>query len=89
MGSHIFGSQSPNNSQYLVNGESYEKSARNKREVKFNFLTEIFHQIYCISNHYSSIAIPKKINSKRKNNSTSQKLWILSKKCIEQKRCKI
>ena len=38
MGSRIFGSQSPNNSQYLVNGESYEKSALNKRDVKFNFI---------------------------------------------------
>ena len=38
MGSHIFASQSPNNSQYLVNGVSDQKSARNKRDVEFNFL---------------------------------------------------
>ena len=37
MGSRIFGSQSPNNSQYLVNGESDQKSARNKRGVELNF----------------------------------------------------
>ena len=45
MGSRLFGSQSPNNSQYLVNGESYEKSALNKRDVKFNFLSKVLHQI--------------------------------------------
>ena len=38
MGSHIFGSQSLNNSQYLVNGVSDQKSVRNKRDVEFNFL---------------------------------------------------
>ena len=38
MGSHIFGSQSLNISQYLVNGVSDQKSARNKRDVEFNFL---------------------------------------------------
>ena len=38
MGSRIFGSQSLNNFQYLVNGVSDQKSARNKRDVEFNFL---------------------------------------------------
>ena len=38
MESRIFGSQSLNNSQYLVNGVSDQKSARNKRDVEFNFL---------------------------------------------------
>ena len=38
MGSHIFASQSPNNSQYLVNGVSDQKSVRNKRDEEFDFL---------------------------------------------------
>ena len=37
---HIFGSQFPKNAQYLENGESYQKSATNKRNAEFNFLTE-------------------------------------------------
>ena len=41
MGSCIFAShfasQSPNNSQYLVNGVSDQKSVRNKRYEEFNF----------------------------------------------------
>ena len=45
MGSSIFGSQSRNNSQYLVNGESNKKSARYKRDVEFNFLPRKFYQI--------------------------------------------
>ena len=38
MGSHIFSSQSLKISQYLVNGVSDQKGARNKRDVEFNFL---------------------------------------------------
>ena len=42
MGSCIFAShfasQSPNNSQYLVNGVSDQKSVRNKRDEEFDFL---------------------------------------------------
>ena len=42
MGSRIFAShftsQSPNNSQYLVNGVSDQKSVRNKRDEEFDFL---------------------------------------------------
>ena len=38
MGLRIFGSQSPNNSKYLVNGVSDEKRAKDKRDVEFNFL---------------------------------------------------
>ena len=38
MGSRIFASQSSNNSQYLVNGASDQKSVRNKRDEEFNFL---------------------------------------------------
>ena len=37
---HIFGIQFPKNAQYLENGESYQKSATNKRNAEFNFLTE-------------------------------------------------
>ena len=66
MGSRIFGSQSPNNCQYLVNGESDTKSARNKRDVKSNYLSDKYHQILCISNHYSYITISKKYTQKTK-----------------------
>ena len=45
MGSRIFGSQSPNNSQYLVNGESDQKSARSKSYVESNFLYIMGSQI--------------------------------------------
>ena len=38
MGSRIFASQSPNDSQYLVNGVSDQKSVRNKRDEEFIFL---------------------------------------------------
>ena len=38
MGSRIFASQSPNDSQYLVNGVSDQKSVRNKRDEEFTFL---------------------------------------------------
>ena len=38
MGSRNFASQSPNHSQYLVNGVSDQKSVRNKRDEEFIFL---------------------------------------------------
>ena len=38
MGSRIFASQSPNDSQYLINGVSDQKSVRNKRDEEFIFL---------------------------------------------------
>ena len=43
-----------------MNGESDQKSARNKSDVKFNFLSEVCSQILCIFNHYRFISIPKK-----------------------------
>ena len=55
------------NPEYLKNGESYQKSATNKRDRKFNILSEICHQIECIFNHYSYITIPKKQTQKLKN----------------------
>ena len=33
------------NSQYLINGESDQKSARNKRDVESNFVNEVCYQI--------------------------------------------
>ena len=38
MGSRNFASQSPNNSQYLVNGVSDKKSVTNNRDEEFIFL---------------------------------------------------
>ena len=43
--SSIFESHFPKNSQYLINGESDKKSARNKRDVEFNFLNAMCYQI--------------------------------------------
>ena len=50
-----------------MNGESDQKSARNKSDVKFNFLSGVCSQILCIFNHYRFISIPKKStkNSKK------------------------
>ena len=45
MGLRIFGSQSPNNSQYLINGESDKKCAINNRDVEFNLLHGVCYQI--------------------------------------------
>ena len=45
MGLRIFGSQSPNISQYLVNGESDQKSAPYERDVEFNFYYGVCCQI--------------------------------------------
>ena len=45
---------------YLLNGESDQKCARNKRDVEFHFLYGMCHQIECIYNHYHFIPIPKK-----------------------------
>ena len=44
MGSRIFGSQSPNNSQYLINGESDHKYAI-ADNVEFNLLHGMCYQI--------------------------------------------
>ena len=41
----IFDNYFPKNSQYLINGESDQKSAPNKSDVKFNFLSEVWSQI--------------------------------------------
>ena len=38
MGRAYFRKAFPKKSQYLINGESDQKSARNKRDVEFNFL---------------------------------------------------
>ena len=37
---------------YLINGEFYEKSAWNKKDIKFHFLSDMFYQISCIFNLY-------------------------------------
>ena len=55
----FFGRHFPKNTQYLVNGESDQKSVTNKRDAKFNFLTGTCYQIQCIFNHYRVITIPK------------------------------
>ena len=49
---HIFGSHFPKNPQYLVNGESNQKSVTNKKDADFNFLSE-----YAIKFHVSSTII--------------------------------
>ena len=41
----VFSSHFPKNSQYLINGESDQKSALNKRDVEFNFLYGVCYQI--------------------------------------------
>ena len=45
MGLLISGSHFPKNSQYLVNGESDQKSVTNKKDAEFNFLSGECHQI--------------------------------------------
>ena len=37
--------------QNLENGEFYEKSALNKKDVKFDFTLDMFYKISCIFNH--------------------------------------
>ena len=44
MGLHIFQRHFPKNSQYLVNGESDQKSARNKSDVELNFHNGMCYQ---------------------------------------------
>ena len=40
-----FCSNFPKNSQYLVNGDSNQKSVTNKKDAEFNFLSGVCHQI--------------------------------------------
>ena len=42
---------------YLINGEFDQKSALNKKDVKFNFRSDMFYQISCIFNQYRVIAV--------------------------------
>ena len=71
MGSHIFGSQSLNISQYLVNGVSDQKSARNKRDVEFNFL-------HFVKNRFSvSSTILVLFQFQKNNTKNSKKFKIL------------
>ena len=62
----IFGPHFPKNSQYLVNGESDQKSATSKKDAEFNFLSGVCHQIQCIFNQKSVIPILKKVTEKLK-----------------------
>ena len=34
-----------------------KKSARNKKDVKFNFMSDMFYEIFCIVNQYRLIAV--------------------------------
>ena len=53
----IFGNHFPKNPQYLVNGDSDKKNAKNKKDAEFNFLYGVRNQNEGIFNEYRLIAI--------------------------------
>ena len=53
----IFGNHFPKNRQYLVNGDSDQKNATNKKDAEFNFLYGVRNQNEGIFNEYRLIAV--------------------------------
>ena len=42
---------------FLKNGEFYQENTYNKKDVEFNFISDIFYEIFCIFNQYRVITI--------------------------------
>ena len=83
-----FESHFPKISQYLINGESDQKSALNKRDVELNFLIGSAFK-FDISPAIIVLFQFQKQYPKTKKKSISRKRWFWRKKCIEEKRFKI
>ena len=75
-------------SQYLINGESDQKSALNKQDVELNFLIGSAFK-FDISPAIIVLFQFQKQYPKTKKKSISRKRWFWRKKCIEEKRFKI
>ena len=63
---HIFDSHFPKKPQYLVNGESYQKSVTSKKDAKFNFLWECVIRFNVSSTRKVLFQFKKKVTKKLK-----------------------